>query len=166
MKPIQKEYIIDEQVLSLEPAYNIDYQTIVTTTTGKVYVNQTPLEIIKGSCLRDFTSYESRRYAVMNETGFKNKVPIPVNITHGIYALPTSSPSNSDCVWIFFKHIERVEELNSSATSNKAFRSKVRFLNGDKLLLAVSQKSVQNQIYKAAICKNIIESKQQIKNAD
>lgn len=107
-------YTIKTETMILIPERHTDYQTLVIESHRKILVSQTPLEIIKSGCLADFSTYEGRRDAVIHHTGFKQKTPIPISTTKGIYAFPTTSPKNMDCVWIFINHVTGVKKVSNS----------------------------------------------------
>lgn len=162
MKEIYSEYIINEETLALIPAKGNAYRTIVLTTTGELYIKQTPLKIVDKSCLREYTSYEGRRKAVTYLTGFKMKVPIPINTSLNIYGFPTMSPRRYDCIWLFNQHIRHIEDNGKRVTSDKTIQSTVHFINGVELALEVSSNSLQHQRFRTAMCKNIFDSDKRI----
>ncbi|MBT2218660.1 competence protein ComK [Virgibacillus dakarensis] len=45
----------------------------------QVFFRKTPIQLIHIACLDNYASYEGRRKAVMHQTRFKRKVPIPID---------------------------------------------------------------------------------------
>ncbi|MHA6252880.1 competence protein ComK [Oceanobacillus sp. CAU 1775] len=160
MKQIQLNYIIEKNTIALIPVKKVDFYTVALTTLGKVYVKQTPFEIIKKSCLEEFVTYEGRKNAVQKLTNFKNKVPIPISTSRNIFSFPTISPVSPDCVWLFYHHIKGVEEDRKKNPS----KSIIHFINGTSLELDISHYILQQQFYKTAVCKNMFDIKMQTAN--
>lgn len=159
MKQIREKYVIEEITQALTPAQHVDYQTIVETTRGKIYVKQTPIEIIKHSCLEEFMTYEGRREAVQKLTGYKNKVPILVNAGKGTFIFPTISPISPECTWVIYHHIKKIEDNQKKKKAEKKAKSIIHFFNGMSLEVDISHYTLQNQIYRASICKNMYDLK-------
>ncbi|WP_405098912.1 competence protein ComK [Oceanobacillus sp. FSL H7-0719] len=152
------DYTIQDNVIALLPANSNEYRTIVLTSNEKLYIKLTPLEIIKASCYHNFSSYEGRREAVKYLTNFQNKVPIPVNTSGGIYAFPTKSPTNDDCVWLFYHHIKSIVD-NQKGGMKSEFPSTVHFVNNTELPLNISHFSLSHQFYRTAVCKSMFDSR-------
>jgi competence protein ComK len=139
-------YEISENTLALKPAYNLEYSTIVLEGKEEYYVRKTPLELIKRAALIGGAEYDGRRFAVSYLTGIKKKVPIPINPQKNIYTFPTQSPSQMDCHWIFFSHVN----LISGAASVK--KTIIVFENGKKLELKESAHVLDKQMYRTWMC--------------
>lgn len=94
---IEQAYIINKATSGIIPAKEIEYDSIVAEGERFRYIRQTPLDIIKISCIHCWSTYEGRRQAVIHHTGFKEKVPIPVNPKQGIIAIPTHAIKHMNC---------------------------------------------------------------------
>lgn len=158
MIEIKSEYIITKDASALIPAKSIEYNTIVLTSREKLYIKMTPLEIIKNSCLHDLASYEGRREAVKHMMDYQKKIPIPINTSQEIYAFPTMSPSNDECIWLFFHQIKKVVDNRKHGSKEEEYASTIHFADNSQLSIDVSHFSLQQQLQRTAMCKNIIES--------
>src|SRR5690625_3189892 len=102
MMKILSTYNITNDTLALITARMIEYNTIVLERNRKLYIQQTPLEIIKASCKAYWSNYNGRRLTTIKHTGFKQKTPIPISKVNQIITFPTHSPTNHDCSWIIY----------------------------------------------------------------
>lgn len=157
MKHVLSTYVIQRDCKVLLPEYTTDYDTVVWTATGHLYVKKTPLEIIEESCHRDFASYEGRRKLAMKLTGYEKKVPIPINISQKIYAFPTISPTSPDCIWIIAHHIKKIEKI-TGRSNNMKFQSIVHFWDGSSMPFEISAYSLSEQRKRTSYCKDLLES--------
>lgn len=155
-KLIRNNHLLTEEDQALISASHEEYRTIVCTPSGPLYIKKDPIEIIKESCLRDSSSYEGRREAVKHMTGFINKVPIPISTSKNIYAFPTSSPSNPNCVWLLYNHIKEIEKVQDE----ELHRTIVHFHDGSSIPLQASHHVLENQFLRTARCKNLFDPEQ------
>ncbi|GGA65283.1 competence protein ComK [Ornithinibacillus halotolerans] len=148
MKEILSSYQVNNHTLALLPAKHTDYYTIVYEQDRTLYITQTPLEIIKFSCLYYFSSYEGRREAVVHEFGYKRKVPISIDPKQNLFTFPTYSPENYNCAWIFYHHIRNIK----TATTNPMRKSIITFINEKEVEVDVSTFVLEKQMSRTAIC--------------
>lgn len=139
---VLNKYVISNETIALLPARKIGYSTIAWEKDRKVYVRQTPLEVIKVNCLDNGASYEGRRDAVKHLTPYKKKLPIPISQKKEIYAFPTHATHNFECHWLFSEHILTI--LKRSTTNE----STVHFKNNQVLPLAVSPYILNKQFHR------------------
>jgi competence protein ComK len=137
--------------MALVPTRNTDYYTIVHELQQTIYVKKTPFEIIQSACLQNYSSYAGRRDAVIHHTGYTRKVPIPIDFERSIIAFPTLSPTNFDCVWIFYRHIERFTSIQKNKGTFITFR------NDMELSVGVSCLVLEKQVYRTVRCLSIKE---------
>lgn len=142
---IEENYIVNKTTIAIVPAKEIDYDSIVVESESLRYIKQTPEEIIKESCLEYWSDYEGRRKAVIHKTGFKEKVPIPVNPKQGIIAIPTHAIKHINCCWLMPEYILRFEAIKDDPN----FKTVVTFMNGRTLKLDVSIRSFKSQMNRA-----------------
>jgi len=142
MSIIQSEYTIIRKTHALFSAKHFEYDTIVIERERKLYIRQTPLQIIKASCQNYWSTYEGRRDAVVTLMNFKQKVPIPVSIHKAIYLFPTHSPNHLDNSWIAFEHVARFDKKQNSGQPEQTL---VTFKNGYKKTLDVSVHTFETQ---------------------
>lgn len=139
---VMKKYVINNDTIALLPAKAIDYSAIAWEVNKILYVRQTPLEIIKSSCLDYGSSYDGRRDAVKHNTPYKKKLPIEVSERKKIYAFPTHATQSFDCHWLFSEHI-----LTIIKNSDKN-KSTVHFRNDQMLSLTVSHYVLDKQLHR------------------
>lgn len=143
MENIFIDYEINERTMALLPAKNIEYQTIVLETERTLYVQKYPLELINSACLKAWCSYEGRRTAMMMNTGYKRKVPVPIFPDKKVYAFPTTSPESFECKWIFPSHVKDILKTSPSV---------ILFNNEQELLVNESFRILERQWHRTAMC--------------
>lgn len=148
-----KSYEINKQTFALIPIAHMEYDTLVLEENRKIYVKQTPKQIIHTACLKGGASYEGRRKAVMYKTKIKRKVPIPINPRQDIFAFPTHSPDQFHCHWIFPNHI-----LSTESKRNSRQKTIVTFKNNEKITLPISRMSLEKQIHRTSYCRFLFTS--------
>lgn len=142
---IEQTYTINPLTIAIFPAKQIDYDSIVIEGEKTLYIHQTPLDIIKQSCIDYWSSYEGRKKAVIYYTGFKQKVPIPVSEQIPIVAFPTHALKHIDCAWLIYDHI--VNYL--AAKTDPARKTTITFSNGKTMTINVSIRSFTSQMTRA-----------------
>lgn len=142
---VRSNYVINLETLAILPAKQMDYDSNVLTKSGMLHSNQLPLDIIRISCLENWTTYEASRTAAKHHMHFTNKVPILVNKQHQLYFFPTHSPTHIDNCWIAANHIEYIQEARNQ-------KSYIQFKCGQKLILDVSTYTLQKQKNRAYAC--------------
>lgn len=139
---MEQQYIITEKTIAIFPAKQIDYQSIAIEKDTTKQIQQTPIEIMHQSCLTYWSSFEGRREAVMTHTGYKEKVPIPINIHKEIIAIPTHGLRHIDCSWLMLNHILHYERNGNKKTT-------ITFTNKKSTTLNISIRSFQSQFKRA-----------------
>lgn len=147
MKDILSHYSIHPNTMALLPSNHLDYDTIVKEPDRDIYVKQKPLELIKQACLERFATYEGVREAVQHNTGFKRKVPIPINLHLNLYFFPTHATNHFDCCWISYYHVLRIERHRTNQSS-----STILFKSGERLNLDVSPYVLKKQMERTLMC--------------
>lgn len=144
---ILPHYSIHSNTMALLPANRMNYYTIVKEPDREIYVKQTPIELIREACLERFTTYDGVREAVQHNTGFKRKVPIPINPHLNLYFFPTHATNHFDCCWISYYHVLRiVKSLTNHPSSTILFKS------GESLHLGVSPYVLKKQMERTLEC--------------
>lgn len=137
---IEKTYIINKETSCILPAKEIDYDLIVVGEKKLLFIRQTPREIIKKSCIYYWSTYEGRKKAVIHHTGFKQKVPIPINEQIPIATFPTHALIHINCAWLMYHHI--VDYIPARKTT-------ITFTNGKSLTIVVTIKAFISQMKQA-----------------
>ncbi|WP_186579793.1 competence protein ComK [Aquibacillus kalidii] len=150
MEEVLPHYHVNSRTMSLIPGNHIDYQTIVFEPNKQILVSVPPIHIMKRACLDVLSSYEGRRSAVMHQTNYQKKVPIPIDPTNQIYAFPTHSPSDYRCMWIFYNHVLSIKENTNKA--QKDMKSIITFRDGRKLAVTESCYLLEKQMQRTATC--------------
>ncbi|WP_138419866.1 competence protein ComK [Aquibacillus sediminis] len=144
------DYHVNEQTIALLPATHIDYDTIVLEVGRKLYVKKTPLQLIKQACLAGGASYDGRRKAVIYQMGVKRKVPIPICPQRKLFAYPTQSPSEFNCHWIFYHHVQSIRP--NLSIKNPDIKTIITFKNGEQIFMNESYYVFEKQMQRTAIC--------------
>jgi len=134
-----EKYIVDEYAFQMKPYQDLEYNTKIYTQNGIIKSKQTPLEIIKGSCMAYYSNYEGRRQATMHKTKYKYKVPIILCKIKGIYAFPTNSPGNYQTEWIFVNNLIKINEINKQ-------QSEIQYKDGSKIITHISAHILNKQL--------------------
>lgn len=103
-----------------------------------------PIDIIKKSCQYFGSSFEGRIAGTKQLIGITHKVPITIDPTNSIYFFPTTSPQNSQCIWISHEHVIAHKRIDSNATL-------VTFRNKESYTIPISYSSFENQILRTAL---------------
>ena len=115
-------------------------------------VNNSALNILEHSCEYFGSSYEGRKEGTKKLLGITHKSPIIVEESRKIIFFPTSSPENSNCIWINLEKIEKYYKVSPK-------KSAILFKNGDVIEFDVSYGSLTNQILRATRLKYILEER-------
>lgn len=97
---IKENYLIGETTLALLPFAHETLQTMIIDLNGVFYCSRKPLQVVDDSCQDGGASYDGRRKAIKRYTGITQKVPAPIKTHDYIYAVPTHSPEQYECIWI------------------------------------------------------------------
>lgn len=143
---IRDDYKVNKSTLALLPAKAINYDTIAWEDNQTIYVRQTPLDIIKESCLVYGSSYEGRREAVTHNTSYQRNLPIQISGKQHIYTFPTQAPKSFDCHWIFSEHILQIIGKNGTKEATICFK------NNQLLPLTVSHYILNKQFHRTLTC--------------
>ncbi|HLR15690.1 MAG TPA: competence protein ComK [Bacillota bacterium] len=107
------------------------------------YVDSPPNKVIDGACKYFGASLKGRQEGAFDVCKFTHKVPIAIDPYSGMYYFPTESPLSHTCVWIAHTHVKEIKEAKYQQTE-------VTFNNGERIVVAVSYGSMQNQLYRTA----------------
>jgi len=123
--------------------YEINCETLLIVPIGKrsskVYetdleciVKESPLTIIKNSCLYFGSSYEGRKEGTKSLLGVEMKVPIVIEDSRSIIFFPTSSCINQSSIWISYQNLLKYSKFNEFSTvlyfrENKSIKVDTRY---------------------------------------
>ena len=151
---ILEDYLINPRTSMLLPARHIEYETIVIEQDKQFLVQKTALELMERACSKYGAKFDGRRKSVMEQTGYKRRVPIPVSIRFDIYAFPTHAIKDRDCMWIFGNHVHHVERMPPVKQGGKE-KSLAVFRNGLEVELEVSQHTLEEQLRRTEECRYV-----------
>jgi len=147
------KYFINRNTLIIKPAFHIEYQAVVLKKGKEIKIKQTPLEIIKETCLLyNWSDYDATRKAVISHIGNIYRVPIPfINFSKKeLYCFfPTDSPEKDKNIWIAAHHIGELSK-------NELGRAIIVFRNGEKVTLDVAIERIDKQFKTAIECMHLI----------
>lgn len=149
---VVEDYLINPRTIILLPARHIEYETIIIEQNKQFLVRKTALELMENACSRYGSKFDGRRKSVMEKTGFKRRVPIPVSIHFDIYAFPTHAIKDYDCIWIFANHVQYVGQIREQGAKEISL---VVFNNGLQYKLDVSQYTLKTQLDRAKMCRYV-----------
>ncbi|WP_053399606.1 competence protein ComK [Priestia koreensis] len=141
---MRESYEISRKTMALLPNKDPVYQTKVIEAEGEYLCAIPPIKLIRAACLRGGASYEGRREAIIERYDYKHRTPIPVFPAFNVFAFPTTSPDNYECMWLFENHI-----YNVTSSSDKAC---INFHNGASLVLDYPYKFMRLQWQRTATC--------------
>jgi competence protein ComK len=72
---------------------------------------------------------------------------MPINPLENIYAFPTHSPKQHECMWIFYHHIKSIKP-----DPQNTYQSIITFNNYKELLLNISIHTLERQIHRTSYC--------------
>lgn len=152
------EYEINEGTLAILATEN--GKSKIIEDNNNYIINQTPFDVMEHSCKYFGSSYEGRRQGSKEIIGANYKLPIIVEDGRNLVFFPTTSVEDSSCTWIAVNKIKNYEPLKYNST-------KIVFSNDQSIIIPISFRSLQNQIFRATrlsylINKRKIESKSNI----
>lgn len=115
-------------------------------------INSNTLSILEHSCEYFGSSYEGRKEGTKKLLGITHKSPIIVEESRKIIFFPTTSPDNSDCIWINLEKIDKYYKLEKKLSA-------IKFKNGDIIKINVSFGSLSNQILRASRLKYVLDER-------
>lgn len=137
------DYVISYETMLLEPADHPEYLTKITDVNkGIVYSKRTAKSLIKESALTYHYSIKGHLEIVKNKYPTMKKIPLMVNPTLSILMIPTTSASQSSCIWLNFIQIDNYRPIKK--------QTKIRFRNGTETILPISYYMFDMQMNKAA----------------
>lgn len=137
---MRNEYEINEGTLAI---ISIDNKKTKVLEDDKDYIfNQKSFDILDYSCKYFGSSYEGRKEGAKSIIGASYKIPIIVEEDRDLVFFPTSAYDDDDCIWVAANRIKKYESSNYNTTL-------ITFDNGQELILPISYRVVQNQIFRS-----------------
>ncbi|MGE8204674.1 competence protein ComK [Heyndrickxia sp. NPDC080065] len=101
-----KNYIISHTTMALEEAIHPYFNVKIYDVNGIFYSKQTIKQILNHACELRCTDYQGRINAVRKAFPYSKKTPLVICPIDMLYAIPTKSPKDYHCKWIFPDHIQ------------------------------------------------------------
>lgn len=148
-------YKINDRTMAILPVHSKEYASKVYEfeQDKMLTFKEEPIKMIDRNCKKHFSSHAGRRASVLYHTSYKKKTPIPISSTKGIIAFPTQGLTNINCAWIFYRHVDDVEERNGGCA--------VIFKNGTELFQPISKDRILRQIDRCKNLGNIIKNSEE-----
>ncbi len=144
-----KEYEINEGTLAI--LAEGEKSASIYEDERKYDVDIPAFQVMENSCQYYGSSYLGRVQGAEYILGKGYKMPIIVDETRNIIFFPTISPVSTECTWLALNKIKRIDDIGDS--------TKVIFNNNQEIVLNLSYRSVQNQLYRAARLDSIIRNR-------
>src|SRR5690625_738321 len=139
-----EKYIINKNTIAILPAKQIKYDAIIIENEQTLRTRQTPIHIIRHSCLAYMSDYDGRRDAVIHHTGHKERIVIPVNPYERLIFFPTHGTRHIDCCWIAYHHVISFETLE-----NDPALTRIMLSNGRVITVPISARSFNTQMLRS-----------------
>lgn len=148
---MKKEYEINEGTLAV---LSVDDNTSKIMEDENSYiVKQKSFDVMDHSCRYFGSSYEGRRQGAKEIIGANYKLPIIIEDGRNIVFFPTLSADDEECMWIAVNKIKNYEPYDYNTT-------KIVFFNNTSLIVPLSYRSVQNQIFRASRLSYLLKTRQ------
>ncbi len=144
------EYEINYDTQAIIPLSNDSSEVI--ENNEKYIIDSSVMKIMEHSCEYFGSSFSGRKEGTKKLLGISHKSPIIVEESRKIIFFPTTSPENSDCIWINLEKIDKYYRVNSK-------KSEILFKNGNVLELNISYGSLSNQILRSTRLKFILDER-------
>jgi competence protein ComK len=132
-----KDYQISLTTMGIEAVYHPEYNSRIYDVNGMYYTGRTNQELLDQACELRCTDYNGRINAVRKAFSYDKKTPLVICPIEMIYAIPTKSPKDYDCKWIFPDHIEKL--------LRKAKHPQILFKNGLTMEINCSYNTFKKQ---------------------
>lgn len=146
---MKENYEINEGTLAIISMKN-DHSKVLEDQESYV-IDQKSFDILDHSCKYFGSSYDGRKEGSKAIIGANYKLPIIVEDERNIVFFPTTSPDDSECVWIAVNRIRDYYEDKYNTT-------KIVFDNGIEIVLSLSFRAIQNQIFRATRLSYLLKS--------
>ncbi|WP_087974847.1 competence protein ComK [Oceanobacillus rekensis] len=150
MNEFKSDYIPTRETMALLPYTPLGDTSLVIEHNEQFIVRKSPIELIKKACLENHSTYDGRRDAVVYQTGYKRKVPIPINPGSDLYSFPTHSTTDPHCSWLFYHSISNIKP--ASGLTNPQLRTIITFHNGKQIPIDISYYTLKKQMGRTLTC--------------
>lgn len=125
---------------------------IVLESTRTYHIEDSPTSLVDIACRHFSSSLEGRQEGTREVCQITHKAPITIEPSIGLFFFPTTSPNSDDCAWINHSYVREVNPASDYGTS-------IIFTNGRIVKVDVSHGSIENQVYRTAQFRYLVESR-------
>lgn len=143
-------YEISRGTLAIVP--NENATSLVYEDENRYFIEETPFKIMEDSCKYFGSTYNGRKESAKSILGAEYKVPIVIEESENIVLFPTTSPRSEECAWISLNHVKNYESIDANNT-------KIVFDNNKEIIVPVSARSIENQIFRASRLDSIMRKR-------
>ncbi|GER65772.1 competence transcription factor [Weizmannia acidilactici] len=148
-----KEYEICPYTMAIIPySDGSEAGSKVLEVNQEIYVQDSPLEIVKISCENFGSNFEGRKNSTKRLINVRHKPPIIIDPHTSTILFPTKSPTKPDCIWLVSRHIK-------DHYPEEGGKTKIIFSNNQTFILPISHGSFLNQYHNAASLQVAYEAK-------
>jgi len=143
LKKVTK-YIVNPKTCIIYPHFDEygNHYSIVNETDRRLIVEMSPINIIELSLLKHASSFKGAKEGARYILGNTSMNPLMINDKLGLYAIPTMSPANIECVWFMLEqYVNRIPMGKDNLH--------VLFKNGFTANLNISIKRFDDKLQKA-----------------
>ncbi len=151
---MDNEYIINTETLAIVPINK--KKSKIYENEGVFIINKSAKRIIEDNCSYFGSTYDGRKKSTSKLIGVTHKAPILIEETNELIFFPTTSPRLNDCTWIALNQIDNYQRYDEC-------ESMISFQNDAKLLVNVSNKSIENQVMRATRLGSVLRQKKKKK---
>ena len=150
------EYEINEGTLAVISIDN--KKSKVMEDSNNYIVEKSSFDVMDHSCKYFGSSYEGRKQGSKDVIGANYKLPIIVEDGRNLVFFPTTSIEDEDCMWIAVNKIKKYEQMDFNTT-------KITFTNNQNIIVPLSYRSIQNQIFRATRLSYILNERKREKSS-
>ena len=151
-----REYEINEGTLAVISID--DKKSKVMEDSNNYIVEKSSFDVMDHSCKYFGSSYEGRKQGSKDVIGANYKLPIIVEDGRNLVFFPTTSIEDEDCMWIAVNKIKKYEQMDFNTT-------KITFTNNQNIIVPLSYRSIQNQIFRATRLSYILNERKREKSS-
>ena len=151
-----REYEINEGTLAVISID--DKKSKVMEDSNNYIVEKSSFDVMDHSCKYFGSSYEGRKQGSKDVIGANYKLPIIVEDGRNLVFFPTTSIEDEECMWIAVNKIKKYEQMDFNTT-------KITFTNNQNIIVPLSYRSIQNQIFRATRLSYILNERKREKSS-
>lgn len=141
---LKEEYEINPYTMMIKPYFkDSKFYSEIIEEDERLIIPEKPLDIVKRSCEYFGSSFDGRKQGTKMLIMVTHKPPIMIDPYTSIYFIPTTSPTNPQCIWISHDHIISHQKGSNNNTI-------IHFNNDQSFEIPISITSFMNQLSRTA----------------